>query len=131
MVKSKMIAGEQPAPPPAPVESLGQPLPGSDPVPNFPKALESFMSGLQSKMDAFYKANYEKSEPPVMSYKSGPKYVKVIRDGGSVYAFIDKSNGNVLKPASWQAPAKHARGNVFAPDNGLNCCGPFSVAYLK
>ena len=28
---------------------------------------------------------------------------------GSVTAFIDKNTGEVYKPASWKAPAKHVR----------------------
>ena len=28
---------------------------------------------------------------------------------GSVHAFVDKETGQVYKPASWRAPAKHVR----------------------
>ena len=31
---------------------------------------------------------------------------------GSIHAFIDISNGDIFKPASFKAPAKGARGNV-------------------
>ncbi len=41
--------------------------------------------------------------------KYGKKYIKVIQDGSSVHAFIDKNTGEVFKPASWRAPAKHVR----------------------
>ena len=53
--------------------------------------------------------------------ESGRKYWKIIqqdyddfrdrneyRDGG-VHAFINKKTGEVYKPASWKAPAKHVR----------------------
>ena len=33
--------------------------------------------------------------------------------GGSAHAFIDKTNGNMYKAASWSAPAKTARYNVL------------------
>ena len=36
------------------------------------------------------------------------KYYGQYRDG-SVHAFVDKETGNVYKPASWAAPAKHVR----------------------
>ena len=39
---------------------------------------------------------------------SGSKYYGQYRDG-SVHAFVDKKTGQVYKPASWQAPAKHVR----------------------
>ena len=36
------------------------------------------------------------------------KYFNQYRDS-SVHAFVDKQTGQVYKPASWQAPAKHVR----------------------
>ena len=58
-------------------------------------------------------------------YKVGKKYIKVFNlqyqescdyynrpagyRAGSVTAFIDKQTGEVYKPASWKAPAKHVR----------------------
>lgn len=73
--------------------------------------------------------------------KVGRKYVKIVRkdvwegevreESGSAYAFIEKATGNVYKPASWAAPAKHARGNIFAADRGLNCVGRYGIAYLR
>jgi hypothetical protein len=123
MMALKKIAGEvSEAPPPSVAPSQSQP---------FLPALSAFMAGLQEKMNAHYAANYSNLKPPVMEVQHGQRYVKVVRKGESVYAFIDKENGDVLKPASWKAPAKHARGNIFKPDNGLGCCGPYSVAYLR
>lgn len=60
---------------------------------------------------------------------------------GHVYAFValaDGENrtlgawkrGDVFRPASWKAPAKHARGNIYALDGGLGCCGPYGVEYM-
>ena len=58
-------------------------------------------------------------------YQVGKKYIKVFNlqyseasdyynrpagyRAGSVHAFIDKQTGEVYKPASWKAPAKHVR----------------------
>ena len=39
------------------------------------------------------------------------KYYGQYRDG-SVHAFVDKKTGQVYKPASWQAPAKHVRSDL-------------------
>ena len=53
--------------------------------------------------------------------KTGKKYYKIVQMNfdtfqnrneyreGSVHAFVDKKTGQVYKPASWQAPAKHVR----------------------
>ena len=50
---------------------------------------------------------------------SGKKYYKIISNdwddrneeyrSGGVHAFVDKKTGEVYKPASWKAPAKHVR----------------------
>lgn len=54
-----------------------------------------------------------------LSYVDGKKYIKVIKNG-SVHSFIVKEDhgkfkkGDILKAASWNAPAKNAaRGNIF------------------
>jgi rhamnose utilization protein RhaD (predicted bifunctional aldolase and dehydrogenase) len=47
---------------------------------------------------------------------SGKKYYKVIHtqdDSSSVHSFVDKVTGEVYKPASWKAPAKHVRYNFL------------------
>lgn len=71
--------------------------------------------------------NQKKDE---FSFKKGRRYMKVIRDG-SVHCFVDTKNGDVLKAASWSAPAKHARGNIFDTKNGLSWMGEYGPAYLR
>ena len=48
-----------------------------------------------------------------LDYTIGKKYIKVIQEDSSVHAFIDRKTGDVYKPASWKAPAKHVRFNLF------------------
>ena len=57
-------------------------------------------------------------------YYEGKKYLKVVREtfdefqgrnkwrDTTVHAFIDRKTGEVYKPASWKAPAKHVRFNL-------------------
>ena len=57
-------------------------------------------------------------------YYEGKKYFKVVREtfdefqgrnkwrDTTVHAFIDRETGEVYKPASWKAPAKHVRFNL-------------------
>ena len=57
-------------------------------------------------------------------YIEGKKYFKVVRESfdefqgrnkwrdTTVHAFVDKKTGEVYKPASWKAPAKHVRFNL-------------------
>lgn len=70
----------------------------------------------------------------------GPKYFKVyaceVTEGttrhSSIKAFVDKQTGDIFKPASFNAPAKHSRGNVLSAQNGMEAITPEGfVAYLK
>ena len=49
--------------------------------------------------------------------ESGRKYHKIIMETGagsrSVHAFVDRKTGEVFKPASFKAPAKHVRFNLL------------------
>lgn len=60
--------------------------------------------------------------------RPGKKYLKVVtghvtglaKDAPtqwSVWCFVDATTGDVYKPASWKAPAKHVRYNLFNEDS--------------
>jgi len=90
-------------------------------VPTFESALNSWLARAQK-----IAANTLEIDP------KGIKYVRIVQQTGSqisVYAFIDKSNGDVLMPASWSAPAKHARGNIYQIGN--EGAERFGVHYLR
>ena len=70
------------------------------------------------------------SHRDTFSYTDGNRYVRVLR-GGSAHCFVDKTNGDVLKPHNWKAPAKHARGNIYDAKNGLGWMGEYGPAYLR
>lgn len=100
---------------------------------NFDDALWKFVKGVQKIVnDAFTK--YENLTAPTIEIEMGKRYVKVVKvdpnGGRSVWGFVDKTNGDILKAASWKAPAKHARGNIFSenPFKGMSWTGPY---YLK
>lgn len=78
---------------------------------------------------------------PKYTIERGRKFVKILDSYRSVYCFVSISDnqtkklghvkrGDILKPASYRGPAKHARGNIFN-DNPIQFCGPYGVAYLK
>ena len=71
--------------------------------------------------------------------REGKKYYKIVqvefdtfqgrneyRDS-SVHAFVDKNNGNVYKPASWKAPAKHVRFTFQKPEDIRFLLNPINV----
>ena len=53
-----------------------------------------------------------------IEFEFGSKYVKIVEisSGGSrsVHSFVEKSDGNIWKAASWKSPARNfPRGNVY------------------
>jgi hypothetical protein len=59
-----------------------------------------------------------------LEVSKGRRYDKIMcvhhdpeRGSKRVWAFIDKTNGDILKPESWRKPAKHARGNIYEDDS--------------
>ena len=97
---------------------------------SFDERFEIFFKGCKKIYSDYMDKNFPENIRDEFSYKKGRRYMKVIR-GGSVHCFVDRKNGNVLKAASWNAPAKHARGNIFESDNGLGCMREFGTVYLK
>lgn len=91
-------------------------------------------AGTQKIADHFAR-NYPNLTPPVITVMVGKKYARLVEDEGpsrrSAWAFVDLKNGDILKPASWQAPAKHSRGTVMADDFGASAVGPYGPAYLR
>ncbi len=99
-------------------------------------SIDSYKRNLENptKLTEGYKSYYQEQLEKIENgtenlykwdYKVGKKFIKVFnlqyeepneyynRKGGyragSVTAFIDKNTGEVYKPASWKAPAKHVR----------------------
>ena len=80
------------------------------------------------------KANLDK-----FRYYEGKKYIKVVREeyderedrwrDTTVHAFVDKKTGDVYKPASWKAPAKHVRFNFCNKKDLLFLTDPRCVGW--
>ena len=82
------------------------------------------------------KANLDK-----FRYYEGKKYLKVVREefdtfqnrnewrDSTVHAFIDKKTGDVYKPASWKAPAKHVRYSFQSPEDIRFLLNPINVGW--
>ena len=64
-------------------------------------------------LEDFKRRNNGRTSDYKFYIESGRKYHKLIMETGggsrSVHAFIDKKTGEVYKPASFKAPAKHVR----------------------
>ena len=101
-------------------------------------AVKRYVDALQKRITNYYTTNYKNLVPSVVTVKRGQKFYKIITtyDGGkgqsSVHSFVDKNTGDIFKPASWNARAKHTRGNVFSPELGMEAIdGSYHVRYLK
>lgn len=101
----------------------------------------AFAARVQERVNAYYAERYSRLEPPTISVEpNGRKYKKLSAkyDSGTrqqtmVVCFVNIENGDVLKAASWKAPAKHARGNIFDDSQGMdamNDCGT-SARYMS
>jgi hypothetical protein len=105
--------------------------------------LETFRSEVEKMIRTHYKTNLAllaETSLPMITLEEGKKFVRVVRadkhlptgniTGRAVYCFVNKENGDILKPAGWKAPAKHARGSIHNA-NILEGCGVYGVAYLR
>lgn len=83
---------------------------------NFDTALELFLEAIHAKRNAEVKDTY-----PKFTAEKGVKRVRIVDNycGRSAYCFVDKETGNILKAASWGAPAKGIRGNIYQ-DHGAS-----------
>lgn len=101
---------------------------------NFDDALLSFLKTAQELVDRGINDRKHPDLPrAILSHTAGKRYTKItIKDSQeSVWAFIDNTNGDVLKPATFKVPAKHARGNIFDEHNGTKTLSAYGPAYLK
>ncbi len=104
--------------------------------PEFSAALDKFVAGAQDKINVYFAERLKNLEPARLSLSPGGfRYVRVVRkdangSNGSVFCFIEVATGDVLKAEGWKGPAKHARGNIYAADNGLDRVGPYGPEYL-
>lgn len=103
---------------------------------NFDDAFNTFVEGCERISHAYTDKNFPKIGHDIFRVRTGSRYMKVTTsrvpsEHGSVFCFVDKTSGDVLKPAGWSGPAKHARGNIFDDNNGLGSIGPYGPAYLR
>ncbi len=70
---------------------------------------------------------------PKLEVEYGKRYARIATTGinRSVFCFVDMSNGDILKSASWKAPAKGARGSVLSPDHGQSAITQYGAKYAR
>ncbi len=111
---------------------------------DFEAALEGFRAAAEGILRGHFARNdFTFAVPTITVKKGGRKYAKLLqgendpatgepRPGGSVHSFVNKATGEIFKPASYSAPAKHARGNVYSDDHGAHALTDCAhVKYLR
>lgn len=98
-----------------------------------PAHLNTWLVAAQALVDDYMARRFPTLPREVLTVEPGRRYARVVRSHGeqrSAYCFIDLQNGDILKTATWRAPAKHPRGNIFAPDPVAGL-GPYGADYLR
>jgi len=101
---------------------------------------------VQTKQDEYFTRNgFTHSPSDKVEVKLGRRYAKIVKldrtwdanndpivqgRGGSVHTFVDINNGDILKAASWAAPAPNGvRGNIFSDDYGASVVNEHGANY--
>lgn len=96
---------------------------------NFEVVLNEFFVKLRDRDNEYMATKFSNLPLNDWDLTFGKRFVKIVRDR-SVYAFVEIGSGDIYMPASWSAPAKHVRGNIFS-DDPLACTGIYGVNYLR
>jgi len=109
----------------------------------FDEALEDFRAYAEGvKRTHFADAGYTFAVPTVEISKGGKRYIKLIagendpetgeaRPSRSVHSFVEVSTGDIFKAASYKAPAKHARGNIYRGNGAEALTDVGGIRYLR
>ena len=75
---------------------------------SIPEMVLDWTKELVTRLQADYDAN-SKAGRYKFEIETGRKYQKIYAKNQGVHAFVNKTTGEVFKPASYKAPAKHVR----------------------
>lgn len=99
----------------------------------FETQLATFVIDIQKNVNSHFEKNFPRLTAPTILVEHGKKYTKIIKQdvgsaGRSVFCFVERETGNVLKAESWKRPAKGVRGNISSPAE--NSCTVYGARYL-
>lgn len=99
---------------------------------------EYWLKEVNEKLKVEFEKQFKNIKWRDLQYSKGRNYIKIVKKDTqtSVWGFVcmkDNPNkaqraGDLLKAASWNAPAKHSRGNIF---DGTASYGLYGPNYLK
>ena len=89
---------------------------------SIPEMVLDWTNELVTRLQEDYDRRYPNSSNPVrFEVNSGRKYLKINQINGGVHAFVNKETGEVFKPASYKAPAKHVRYDLSIINDRERC----------
>ena len=109
----------------------------------FDEALEDFRATAEGVVRTHFADNdFTFAVPHVEIAKGGRKYIKLIRTESDpatgekrgqtfVHSFVEVATGDIFKAATFKAPAKHARGNIYRGNGAEALTDDAHVRYLK
>lgn len=108
----------------------------------FETALEGFRAASEDVLVAhFARNNFTFAVPFIETAgRRGPKYVKLWRGEthtgseprlNSIHAFVEIATGDIFKPASTKAPAKHVRGNIYDDAGRASMTAAGHINYMR
>lgn len=107
---------------------------------DFATALATFMQAADAQafapVNAKMAANFPEGYYNKLEAEAGSKFVRVVARGGgtrSVWCFVEKATGDILKAEGWKKPSKIRRGfNIYKPETYLGKMDPYgSWLYLR
>lgn len=83
---------------------------------------------------------FEYQQPSMVTVEYGRRFARIVEDNGTqrfVHAFVDLTNGDVVKAAGWKAPQRGVNGlavrfNLLDDESRENCfarCGSYGYLY--
>lgn len=107
----------------------------------FTEALVAFCNGVHAiRLKENERSGFTHQKEVDVIFNEGNRYFKILyrtqwASGDAeiqehIHCFVDKDNGDILKAATWRAPAKHARGNIFN-ENCLKNISSYGAPYLR
>ena len=106
----------------------------------FAEALENFRATAEAVVrEHFARNDYTFAVPNVEIFRArkggNRRYIKLVRTESDpetgekrgqtmVHSFVEIATGSIFKPATFKAPAKHARGCIYTSDHGRESMSP-------
>ena len=101
------------------------------------KQLDDFVGEIETLVHNHYKNNFPSLTLPEIGVDNGSKYWRIWKADGSsksVFGFVRKDDGAILKAATWKAPqtkTKTAVRGYLTDEDRINTCTAYGIVYAR